>query len=212
MEITAALALGRRLLREHSLDDWRVVADHAKTRAGACRFRTKTISLSRPLTALHDEELVRDTILHEIAHALVGPTHGHDRVWRATARQIGCSGERLVSADAPRVEGDWRGQCAADHAAPAPPTGRQLLAMLPHLQPPPSDHVDLPRSSRGDGRGLSTGADRAPAAASPACRSLAPHGGSPQRPTVASPAVTGTSRCGGIVELRRARWPSDPAR
>lgn len=91
MEITAALALGRRLLREHSLDDWRVVADHAKTRAGACRFRTKTISLSRPLTALHDEELVRDTILHEIAHALVGPTHGHDRVWRATARQIGCS-------------------------------------------------------------------------------------------------------------------------
>lgn len=115
MEITAALALGRRLLREHSLDDWRVVADHAKTRAGACRFRTKTISLSRPLTALHDEELVRDTILHEIAHALVGPTHGHDRVWRATARQIGCSGERLVSADAPRVEGDWRGQCAAGH-------------------------------------------------------------------------------------------------
>lgn len=115
MEITAALALGRRLLREHGLDDWRVVADHAKTRAGACRFRTKTISLSRPLTALHDEELVRDTILHEIAHALVGPTHGHDRVWRATARQIGCTGERLVSADAPRVEGDWRGQCPAGH-------------------------------------------------------------------------------------------------
>ena len=36
-----------------------------------------------------DEE-VKNTLLHEIAHALVGPGHRHNRVWRQKAREIGC--------------------------------------------------------------------------------------------------------------------------
>jgi hypothetical protein len=56
-----------------------------------------------------------DTILHEIAHALVGARHGHDRVWRATALRIGCSGTRCVPEEAPRVEGAWIGVCPAGH-------------------------------------------------------------------------------------------------
>lgn len=115
MEISAALALGRALLREHGLDEWRLVLDGAKTRAGVCRYRSREIGLSRPLTRLHDESMVRDTILHEIAHALVGPQHGHDVVWREMAVRIGCSGERLLEADAPRVRGDWVGTCPAGH-------------------------------------------------------------------------------------------------
>ena len=111
MEISPALALGRRLLREHGLEHWTVTTDRAKTRAGVCRFASRTISLSAPLTRLHDEAEVRDTILHEIAHALVGPAHGHDNVWRAKAMAIGCSGERTVSTEAPSVEGPWRGEC-----------------------------------------------------------------------------------------------------
>ena len=82
-----------------------------------CRFGKRQIGLSRPLTELHSEEEVRDTILHEIAHALVGPEHGHDRVWRAKARAIGSSGERCVSLDAPRVVGDWVGTCPAGHTS-----------------------------------------------------------------------------------------------
>ena len=115
MEVTHALAVGRRLLREHGLDDWTIVADRAKTRAGVCRFGRRQIGISAPITALHDEAEVVDTILHEIAHALVGPSHGHDAVWRAKARAIGCSGERCVSSDAPRVPGDWVGRCSAGH-------------------------------------------------------------------------------------------------
>ncbi|WP_035907062.1 SprT-like domain-containing protein [Knoellia subterranea] len=115
MEMTAALALGRRVLREHGLEHWTLTTDQAKTRAGVCRFATRTISLSAPLTRLHDEADVLDTILHEVAHALVGPDHGHDEVWRAKAQQIGCSGERTVDADAPRVEGPWRGECPQGH-------------------------------------------------------------------------------------------------
>jgi predicted SprT family Zn-dependent metalloprotease len=115
MQVSAALATGRRLLREHGLDDWSIVADRAKTRAGVCRFARRQIGISAPLTELHSEADVLDTILHEIAHALVGPQHGHDAVWRVKAREIGCSGERCVSSDAPRVPGDWVGRCPAGH-------------------------------------------------------------------------------------------------
>jgi hypothetical protein len=69
------------------------------------------------LTALHDEREVRDTILHEIAHALVGPSHGHDAVWRRQALAIGSSGQRCVSSDAPAVAGPWVGTCPSGHTA-----------------------------------------------------------------------------------------------
>ncbi|MGL5817071.1 MAG: SprT-like domain-containing protein [Phycicoccus sp.] len=115
MEMVRALALGRHLVRLHGLDGWVVVADRAKTRAGVCRPGSRQIGLSRPITELHSEQEVRDTILHEIAHAIVGPQHGHDAVWRAKAREIGGTGERCLSADAPRPLGEWVGRCPAGH-------------------------------------------------------------------------------------------------
>lgn len=115
MDPQAALVTGRRLLREHGLSDWTIRLDRAKTRAGVCRFARREIGLSAPLTRLHSEAEVLDTILHEIAHALVGPQHGHDAVWRAKAREIGCSGSRCVSADSPTVRGDWVGTCPSGH-------------------------------------------------------------------------------------------------
>lgn len=117
MDLRAALALGRELLDQHGLDDWTIELDRAKTRAGVCRPRIRTISLSGYLTQLHPEHEVRDTILHEIAHALVGARHGHDAVWRAKALAIGCSGDRCTSTDAPRLEGPWAGTCPRGHVA-----------------------------------------------------------------------------------------------
>lgn len=130
MEISSALALGRSLLRDHGLEHWRVTTDRAKTRAGVCRFGARTISLSAPLTRLHDESEVRDTLLHEIAHALVGPTHGHDDVWRSKAVEIGCSGQRTVDTSSPQVEGPWRGQCPAGHTYTRHRRPRRVLSCL----------------------------------------------------------------------------------
>lgn len=115
MDAREALSLGRRLLREHGLDGWQLTFDRAKTRAGACHFGRRTITLSRALTLLHSEAEVRETLLHEIAHALVGPGHGHDAVWRAQARRIGSTGARCIDPGAPRVKGDWQGTCPAGH-------------------------------------------------------------------------------------------------
>ncbi len=115
MDLRTALLKARSLLQQHGLEDWSIGLDRARRRAGACHYATKTISLSRPLTALHSPEEVRDTILHEVAHALVGPSHGHDAVWRARALAIGCSGSRCVPEDAPKLEGNWIGVCPQGH-------------------------------------------------------------------------------------------------
>ncbi len=115
MDLGDAFAMAEDLLEHHGLSAWTVTYDGAKRRAGICRFGPRVIGLSAPLTALHPEHEVRDTILHEIAHALAGPKHGHDEAWRAIARSIGCSGERCVAEDAPRLETAWFGVCRAGH-------------------------------------------------------------------------------------------------
>ena len=115
MEILDARRLATGLMRRHGLTGWRLVFDNAKTRAGICRAVPREIGLSRVLTQLHSEADVTDTILHEIAHALVGPAHGHDAVWRAEALAIGCSAKRCVSSSAPRPAGPWVGTCPIGH-------------------------------------------------------------------------------------------------
>lgn len=115
MDVDDAYALACRLRDQHGLVGWRIEFDRAKRRAGVCRHASRTIGLSTALTRLHDEAEVRETVLHEIAHALAGPRHQHDETWRAIAVSIGSSGERCVREDAPRVLGDWRGVCAGGH-------------------------------------------------------------------------------------------------
>ena len=115
MDLRDAYALAEDLLEHHGLTGWTVAFDGAKKRAGVCRFGPKVIGLSAPLTTLHSETEVHDTVLHEIAHALAGPSHGHDEAWRAIAVRIGSSGTRCVSPDSPRVEPPWLGTCPAGH-------------------------------------------------------------------------------------------------
>jgi len=114
MDQAEAIRLGRHLLHEHGLDDWTIVLDHARARFGVCRPHRRQIGLSRHLTAIGDVEEVRNTMLHEIAHALVGAEHGHDEVWRARAVAIGCDGRRTD--DVPEgAQGPWLGRCPAGH-------------------------------------------------------------------------------------------------
>ena len=104
-----ALDMAAVLMVEHGLQGWSVTLDHARRRAGQCAYTNKRISLSRHYVRHAEDTHIRDTILHEIAHALVGPKHGHDAVWRQKAREIGCTANRchtLSFADAP-----WRMRC-----------------------------------------------------------------------------------------------------
>ena len=89
-----AINLAIQLIQLHDLPSWRVKLDHARKRAGQCDFSNKTISLSRLYVRHAEPDHIRDTILHEIAHAIVGPRHGHGAVWRQKAREIGCTATR----------------------------------------------------------------------------------------------------------------------
>ena len=88
------LNLARSEMDKNGLVDWKLDLDHAKVRAGACFFREKKISFSRNFIKNSNDSDIYDTILHEIAHALVGPKHGHDIVWKKMAKKLGCSAKR----------------------------------------------------------------------------------------------------------------------
>ena len=91
MDLFTAERNAKLLMAAHGLTDkgWRFEWDNAARRFGQCRYSTKTISMSRQLTAQRSEAAVRNTMLHEIAHALTpGARHGYELRMKALA--IGC--------------------------------------------------------------------------------------------------------------------------
>lgn len=93
-ELEAIVRLAQRLIQQHHLEQWSFQFDHGTRRAGCCHYDQQVISMSYEFARHASEEDIRETILHEIAHALAGKSHNHDAMWRAKAREIGCSGNR----------------------------------------------------------------------------------------------------------------------
>ena len=81
------------LIKEYRfIKSWSVSFDFAKKRAGMCLLKEKTISLSRHHISQNSVEMVKDTLLHEYAHAIAFELHketGHGLKWRQIAEAIG---------------------------------------------------------------------------------------------------------------------------
>lgn len=100
MELKAAETLAKALMAKHGLTDWSFKWTNSKRQFGVCHeggWRGNYIGLSKPITLLNNEHEVNNVILHEIAHALVGNKHGHDKVWKAMCIKIGARPERCYS-------------------------------------------------------------------------------------------------------------------
>ncbi len=96
MNLVEAALMARLLMRDHGLSDWQFGFDHARRRFGCCNYTHKRITLSRPLTFLNPIDEVRDTLLHEIAHALTPGAH-HGPAWQAMCVRLGCRPARCYT-------------------------------------------------------------------------------------------------------------------
>lgn len=111
MEIEKAIKLSTELLDLHNLKSWRVqINPRIKRALGRCKFRPMVIELGEEYVLKNDEVQVKLTILHEIAHCLVGAGNGHNWKWKMKLKEIGGSYvrdlENLVVPDK-----KWKGRC-----------------------------------------------------------------------------------------------------
>jgi predicted SprT family Zn-dependent metalloprotease len=115
VDIAEARTLARQLMNEHGLQRWTFRIDNCKVRFGHCSWRYNRISLSGPLTELNDLTAVKDTILHEIAHALT-PYAQHNATWRLKAREIGANPTACYSiSDVKTPQAPWHAICPKCH-------------------------------------------------------------------------------------------------
>ncbi len=114
MQLEAARTLANGLMAQHpALAGWRLgFSRQARRTLGLCKHRQKIIILSAAFVELNEDDVLRDIVLHEIAHALVGPGHGHDRVWKQQAVDLGANPDRVCT-DAVMPPGDWQATCAS---------------------------------------------------------------------------------------------------
>lgn len=120
MDVREALHNARALLHIHGLDSqgWRVVIDNAKGRAGICKYRSKTIGLSRMVTEMHSAAEVEQTVKHEIAHAIAGSAAQHGPEWRRVFLSIGGDGHVTTTLTAEQRQSivyKWVGTCKGGH-------------------------------------------------------------------------------------------------
>lgn len=107
MNTKEAESLVYKYMAKHDLpDEWLFRWQNKKNSLGTCSYNKKEIRLSKWYVELNDLISVRDTILHEIAHALSYVYYGsegigHGKLWKDICRQIGaipkaCSKENLI--------------------------------------------------------------------------------------------------------------------
>jgi predicted SprT family Zn-dependent metalloprotease len=110
MLVKDAEKLAWQLLREHKLKDWTYQTNTRKRTLGLCFSQYKRIELSIYFIEHNTPEVVRETLLHEIAHAIVGSDQGHNAVWMEMAEKLGVT-PRRKSAAAIMPPGPWQATC-----------------------------------------------------------------------------------------------------
>lgn len=104
--------LALELMATHGLIEagWSFRFNRAKGYAGIADLDLREISLSGSMVDVVAPSVVRETILHEIAHALTGEDEEeeHGPLWKAKAIEIGASGEEEEMSYIPQV---WTSKC-----------------------------------------------------------------------------------------------------
>lgn len=103
MNKTEAVQLAKKLAAKHGFGHLEITTSRTKRALGRCFFKYGKpirIDLSAHWISHLDEPEIRDTILHEIAHAIAGHKAGHGADWKRAAIAVGANPSR--TAELPR--------------------------------------------------------------------------------------------------------------
>ena len=89
--LASIAAMARGLMDEHGLGVWTFAFLEAERRLGDCNYDQRVIRIGRAHALDASDAEIRDTVLHEIAHALAGPEARHGPLWKAIAKRIGAT-------------------------------------------------------------------------------------------------------------------------
>ncbi len=97
------------------LSGWDIKFSNHKRHLGYCKPRKRVISISLPFMEINPFPLIRDTLLHEIAHALHYSDTGrtdHSNGWKEYALKVGCEPKRCADNNGLNMpEGSYVGVC-----------------------------------------------------------------------------------------------------
>lgn len=106
-----AQKLARKLMDSNGLQDWALAFDTGTRRFGACWYTQRKITLSKELVRINHHDAVKATILHEIAHALMGRGHHHNAIWKQKCLELGGDGKATYSSDDKIILQKYKATC-----------------------------------------------------------------------------------------------------
>lgn len=155
MSDMAIFLMDKHGLRPGEPDGWNFEWSATMTStAGLCDSEKRKLRFSIQLFALWTDDQCEETILHEIAHALVPASWGrhHTPEWRAMAIKIGCSGKRCWGSNGEaritsprrspsRPSGRWMGTCPCCRKKFRVGSGRKTRYSCPKCSPDGFDEL-----------------------------------------------------------------------
>ena len=89
--------LCKEFIKKHN-PDVKFAFNQRKTFAGVTKFTRDGIQIELSEHFVNNPEIplleVLNAFLHELAHSIVGRSHGHDALWKETALNLGCDATR----------------------------------------------------------------------------------------------------------------------
>lgn len=108
------LAEARRMLADHGLTGWRVKLSNIMTKTyGICDHGKRELRIAGRIAAINPAAETRNTIAHEVAHAIVGHGAGHGPAWKRACRETGARPVRCHQANTVPTAHRFRGICEA---------------------------------------------------------------------------------------------------
>lgn len=112
MNIEEFLKSTRIIVDDCCLYDWKIKITDTKRRLGSCNYTKKELNFSKNLILNNSREEIRDTVLHECAHAIAGHGAWHWYKWKICALKIWLQNPQTCNTTANQAEWKYKMQCA----------------------------------------------------------------------------------------------------